>query len=230
MFRTSRLLVAGAVVALLLAACDDSSESVDASDATVAALSPTTVAASSTTTTIAAVELTPEEVARDFLDALGTLDADRALAYLTDDVLAAQWGSADDLRMLMAYDEATGAKTIVTSCQNQGDSAEGTMIHCAYDTYGLRADEMGRGPFGGNAWDFVVRDGKITSAVPTFAFLTNGFSAQMWEPFQAWVASTHPEDLQAMYQGMGPLFSEESIRLWEERTKEWVETVNASSQ
>ena len=93
----------------------------------------------------------------------------------------------------------------------------------------FRSDEIGRGPYSDNYWDIVVSDGKITSAVPTWAYLTNGSSAEMWVPFQAWVASTHPEDLQTMYPGE-PVPTEESMRLWDERTGEWAEEVKASSE
>jgi hypothetical protein len=61
-------------------------------------------------------------------------------------------------------------------------------------------------------------------------FLTNGSSAEMWQPFQAWVTSTHPEDLQTLYPVGDPVPTEETIRLWDERTREWAEEVNASSE
>src|SRR5262245_40296289 len=72
---TVALVVCGA-----LTGCSDDS----GTDARTA--SSTTVAPSSaTSTTVKAAELQPVQVARDFLDAYSDGDADRALAYLTED-------------------------------------------------------------------------------------------------------------------------------------------------
>ncbi len=54
----------------------------------------------------------------------------------------------------------------------------------------------------------------------------------MWEPFAEWVSTTYPKDAAVMYDG-GSLsnfdLTEESIRLWEQHTKEYVEMVNAGT-
>ena len=49
----------------------------------------------------------------------------------------------------------------------------------------------------------------------------------MWEPFADWVRTTYPEDGAVMYEGDYTDFqlSRESIRLWEQRTREYVEEV-----
>ena len=56
------------------------------------------------------------------------------------------------------------------------------------------------------------------------------FSPQMWDPFRDWISATYPEDFDAMYNGGGTNFrlSEESIRLWEEHTREYVGELAAS--
>ena len=42
----------------------------------------------------------------------------------------------------------------------------------------------------------------------------------MWEPFAQWVSTTHPNDVDVMYQpGQSDLAHDESIRLWEPRSK-----------
>ena len=116
------------------------------------------------------------------------------------------------------------------TCEQQGSSAEGTTVRCAFDYHAFRSDEIGRGPFTDNYWDLIVRDGKVTSAVSTWAYLTNGFSAQMWEPFQAWVTSAHPEDVQTLYPVGDPPITDEGIRLWEQRLREWAATVKENAQ
>ena len=100
----------------------------------------------------------------------------------------------------------------VTGCENQGESGDRCELSVAPSTSTrIRSDEIGRGPFTDNQWALTIRNGKITSANATWAFLTNGFSAEIWQPFQAWVASTHPEDLPAMYLGATPAITSESI-------------------
>jgi hypothetical protein len=176
-------------------------------------------------------------VAREFLDAYSAFDTERALAYLADDVSAwsayrsvtGQWETPDDFRLEARLREAQGRKYSVTGCEAQGESADGTAVRCSFDLHAFRSDEIGRGPYLDNTWEFVVRDGRITAATEAWSFLTNGFSAEIWQPFQAWVARAHPVDLQAMYVGGTAAVTEESVALWEEYTKEWVAEVNASS-
>jgi hypothetical protein len=100
----------------------------------------------------------------------------------------------------------------VFGCVQQGVSGTGVAVRCAFDYHLFRSDEIGRGPYTDNYWDIVVSDGKITSAVQTQAYLTNGSSAEMWQPFQAWVTSTHPEDSSP---AVGDPTTEEAMRLWE---------------
>jgi hypothetical protein len=49
----------------------------------------------------------------------------------------------------------------------------------------------------------------------------------MWEPFRDWVSATYPKDFAVMYIEGGSNFrlTEESIRLWELRTREYVKEV-----
>jgi hypothetical protein len=101
-------------------------------------------------------------------------------------------------------------------------------VRCGFHFHAFRSEEAGVGPFTDNWWDLVVRDGKITSAGVTWSFLTNGFSDNVWVPFQSWVASTYPQDLQVMYIGGFVAVTEESIALWEQRTQEWAASVQAS--
>jgi hypothetical protein len=229
-FGTTRIGTAAVVtivsaLALTLAACSDDSTEPDA----VAA--PDATAASSTTT------VAPEsatETADAFLAAYGAFDTDRALSYLTEDAVATgsgsagEWGSEDAFRLEQAMEEAQGVEQMFKGCEEQGETAEGTAVRCDFDLHAFRSEEAGLGPFTDNWWDLVVRDGKVASAGVTWSFLTNGFSDDVWVPFQSWVASTYPQDLGVMYVGGFVAVNEESIALWEQRTKEWAETMQAS--
>jgi hypothetical protein len=70
-----------------------------------------------------------------------------------------------------------------------------------------------------------VRDGKIVQAA--IFWNTRRFSPQVWEPFANWVSENHPKDFEAMYINGGSNYriTEESIRLWERHTREYVEDV-----
>jgi hypothetical protein len=215
---------------LALAGCSDGSASKATSESTSVAASSTRAAP--------AKPASATDVARSFVEAYGAFDADQALTYLTEDALATgaggagiSWGTRDGFRLDVALSEAQGLRQMVTGCDKQGVSAAGTAVRCDFDLlHAFRSEEIGRGPFTDNYWDLVVRDGKITSAVSIWAYLKNGFSAEMWAPFKAWVASTHPLDVQVMYLGGTAAVTEESIALWEQRLWEWVESVKASSQ
>jgi hypothetical protein len=54
------------------------------------------------------------------------------------------------------------------------------------------------------------------------------FSPQMWEPFATWVSTTYAKNVAVMYQGgvtTNFRLTKESIRLWEQRTKDYVKEV-----
>jgi len=165
-----------------------------------------------------------EAVVQGFLDAYVANDADRALGYLDDDV--ASWESPEQFRREIDWNEAAGFKQIINHCTQPGASEP--MIVCAFDFHGIRSDEIGRGPFGDNSWVFTLQGGKIISANQELAYLSNGFSAQMWEPFAAWVSTTYPDDAAVMYVNSGMELesrTDESIALWEQHTREYVDAV-----
>jgi hypothetical protein len=165
------------------------------------------------------------EVATGFLAAYGAFDVEKAKAYLADDATIASIGTGDDLRLLISWLEAVGYEQILDSCEQVGSSASGT-IRCAFDFHSLRSGELGRGPFGGSSFDLVVSDGKIVRA--SQGWNVEEFSPQVWEPFANWVSTAHPKDAAVMYTDesySNVRLTEASIRLWDLRTREYVEEV-----
>jgi ketosteroid isomerase-like protein len=188
------------------------------------------------TETGAAETTKPERVARRFLDAYGAYDAKGALKYLAKEGIATgsgitglSWGTRQEFGREVAMAKAQRQTQIVTGCEEQGESSDGVAVQCAFDHHEFRSQEVGLGPYLDNYWDLVVRNGKITSAVSTRAYITNGSSAQRWEPFQRWVTSAHPEDLQTMYPVGEFGITKEAIRLWDRRIREWVAAVKAGA-
>ena len=182
-------------------------------------------------------EPTAGEVATGFLDAYGAFDADRAIAYLANDAdivglmtaVGAQSvdGTVREFRLLLSYLEAMGYEQILDPCEELASSTSArTSLRCPFDYHALRSDEIGLGPFGGSYFDLIVIDGRIVRASKFFA--TEGFSVEVWEPFAAFVSTTYPEDAAVMY--VDDTYSEvrlteESIRLWEQHTRDYVEEV-----
>lgn len=166
-----------------------------------------------------------KEVATGFVKAYGAFDVDQAMTYLADDATIAVLGAQDDLGLLSSWLEATGYQQIVDPCEEVGNSASGS-IRCTFAFHALRSGELGRGPFGGSSFDLVVRDGKIVHASQDWEI--EKFSPQVWEPFATWVSTVHPKDAAVMYQDdshSGVRLTSESIRLWDLRTREYVEEV-----
>jgi hypothetical protein len=164
------------------------------------------------------------EVATGFLEAYGAFDVEQARTYLADDATIASMGAQDDLRLLISYLKATGYEQILGSCEGVGNSSSGS-IRCPFAFHALRSGEIGRGPFVGSSFDLVVRDGKIVHAAQGWEI--EKFSPQMWEPFAGWVSKAHPKDAAVMYTDgcCNVRLTRESIRLWELRTREYVEEV-----
>jgi len=170
-----------------------------------------------------------ESVAKGFLEAYGASDVEQARTYLADDATIASMTEQDDLRLLLSYFEATGYRQTLNDCEGVGNSDSG-RIRCTFDFHGLRSGEIGRGPFGGSSFDLFVHDGKIVRATQHWG--TEEFSPQMWEPFAGWVSTAHPKDAAVMYTDeshSNVRLTEESVRLWDARTREYVEEVGRNT-
>ena len=170
-----------------------------------------------------------EDVARGFLDAYVTGDADRALTHLADDLIVSEWGSAEEFRREIAWNEAARFKLIINDCEQlDGDTADGITVRCGFDFHEFGSDAIGLGPYGDNYWDFTVRDGQIVSAPRELAVFENGSSDEMWAPFANWISTAHPDDVLIMYadstQTNGRT-TDDALQRWEQRTEEYVQAV-----
>ena len=178
-----------------------------------------------------------EDVARSFLDAYVANDADRALAYLADDVIASQSGSfaesgatvvsAEEFRREIAWNEAARVKWNLHDCEPHDDgTAAGITVRCAFDFHEFGSDAIGLGPYGEVFWDLTVRDGAIVAANRELA--TNQSSNEMWVPFTGWIRTVHPDDVLVMYRDSSQTWrqtTDEALQLWEQRTREYVQAV-----
>jgi hypothetical protein len=168
------------------------------------------------------------EVAVGFVQAYGHLDADRAIAYLAADAdvagLTGSVGSStagieERVRLHIAWLEATGYKQIGGPCDSSA-APQGAIVHCPFEFQTLRSDQLGLGPYGGSSFDLTVRDGKVVQVAQNFE--TGKFSPQVWEPFAAWVAANHPDDVAVMYTSESQTdfrLTDASIRIWGQLSK-----------
>ncbi len=181
------------------------------------------------------VDATAKETGDRFVEAYGNFDASRAIGFLADEAditglvesLGGQGtrGTLEEFRLMVSFMEAVGYEQFVDSCQVGGTVETGTSVRCMYDFQFLRSGEIGLGPFSGGNFHLVVRDGEVVRATQYWS--GEEFSPAVWEPFAEWVSRAYPQDAALMYadQQSRVNLSEESIRLWEQHTKEYAEKV-----
>ena len=171
---------------------------------------------------------TAVDVARDFFIAYAFVhNEDQAVSMLADDADVSGFGvdGTREFRLLMRFMGATGFNQLLDSCEEAFSYALGTVVRCTYDYHAIRSEEIGRGPYSGSYTELTVRDGEIVDVAGYIEISKLG--PQMWEPFADWVSTNHPEDVGVMYK---PNFADyrltpESIRLWEQHSREYVEAV-----
>lgn len=221
--RPDRRLLIGvtAVVLLLGGACDGGEDAPTTGQSPVATGAPDDAAGA-----------TAEEVATGFVEAFGAFDVDEAISYLAEDADLSgidQAEGTEHLRLLLSLLEAQGYTQMLNSCEELVSSASDTNLRCTFDFHGIRSDEIGLGPYSGSFFDLIVRDGEIVRA--SLYWETEEFSPQMWEPFAAWVSEEYPEDSAVMYQSgyTSWQLTRESIRLWEQRSREYAQEMSSSA-
>ncbi|HSF37628.1 MAG TPA: hypothetical protein VLA70_16005 [Nocardioides sp.] len=175
-----------------------------------------------TTTDVDAIAL-----AEDFLEAAYAVDLDSAEAMMAPDVSIGGSVGNDVQRWRdeFMWAGATGHSLADHSCETTSAGADETSVSCTYAVHSFGSEQLRGRPFGDNSLYLTVADGKITQVRDEWAFVTNGFNAEMWQPFKAWIRVEHPRDVKAMYSDSDlntPRYDAGALRLWEKRVDEWV--------
>lgn len=195
-----------AALALVLGACSSSPET-----------SETEMSTTSTSPPANQAETSPEEVALSFLAARETHDIDAALALIDDDAVVdvGPAGSKDALAFEMAFGAATGLVAAPVACEG----AAGVLTcRAEYTTAITRARELAPETL---TYDIEVTGDRITSV---HLVDLGSYSSNDWEPFQAWITQSHPDDFKVMYDGASSIaISDEALDLWETHTNEYVD-------
>ena len=168
-----------------------------------------------------AVPTDPKQVATDYLDALAAYDLPRAESYLSGDPDLRLWDNAptdvDGWRAAQAWNQAVEFEMDPGPCrENTSVDSTTTSFRCPYVFEGLGSKELGRGPYDGSTYLITVRDGEVVAASDQFAYGTNGYSGETWEPFTAWVTANYPQHVDVMYTDGGgtQATTDRSISLW----------------
>jgi hypothetical protein len=180
-----------------------------------------------------------EDVVRGFLGAaFGAFDPEAAMTYVADDadlrglIEPPAPANKKSLSLMLALFEVAGYQQTITSCHATPLSS-GTHVVCGFVFTTIDAEELGRGPFTGSTFVFVVRDGRI--AIANGNWNLDQYASQVRAPFAEWLAATYPRDFEVMYGSIPPRpagfrevhyrLTEESIRLFRLRTREYVKAV-----
>jgi hypothetical protein len=170
-----------------------------------------------------------QQVVSNFFAAYDAYDADRMLTYLSDEGIATQWDSPQDLRSDTAWLEAAGWTESRDPCR--ASSARGGVIdlRCDYGVQAMGSEQLGRGPYGGAYWALHVQGDHIVYAHSEFPHSTNGFAAEMWEPFLHFVETEYPDDADVMFSENGSEGekSPAALRLWKQRVGDYVASETA---
>jgi hypothetical protein len=179
-----------------------------------------------------------EGLVRGFLAAFGAFNPEAAMTYVADD--ANLRGLIDppvpankkSLSRMLALFEVVDYQQTITSCHATPLSS-GTHVVCGFAFTTIDAVELGRGPFTGSTFVFIVRDGMIVIATGNWNL--DQYASQVRAPFAEWLAATYPRDFEVMYGSIPPRpagfgqvhyrLTEESIRLFRLRTREYVKAV-----
>jgi hypothetical protein len=164
----------------------------------------------------------PVQVATGFLEAYAAFDRPAAAAYLSDEAASATGWRADN-----RWFEAVGFAMRVGSCGETTTGGSPIRVDCTFSYSSMHSEDLGRGrPFDGSTFEVVVDGEQVVFFDMKLEFVANGFSKQVWEPFAAWVTSSHPRDAAIMYADW-PDTSQQAetpraVKLWRTRTAEWV--------
>jgi len=160
----------------------------------------------------------PAAVAAEYVDAYASYDRPLLKSLLDGDALAS-WSS---LSQRNRADEAIEFRVLLDRCTTLDESSAGTQVSCSFDVHALGSEQLDLGPFSNNRFLLTVRDGKVVEAAMDFAYGTNGFAGQLWEPFVAWATEHYPQDIPTMLDGNVARPTDKSVELWHQHIADYV--------
>ena len=174
--------------------------------------------------------LAAEQVATEFLQTFAAFDAEAAGAYLATDASTEHLINQDvaDYRQAIALFQAWGYEQELGPCQQVGATATGLDVRCPFAYHLLGSRELGVGPFEQNYFTVTVDNASGMITEVNSSWRDDYFSSAVAEPFVAWVETTHPNELAVMTIDGHPALTPESLALWDQLRREYVQHVLSS--
>jgi hypothetical protein len=175
--------------------------------------------------------LAAERVSTQFLEAFAAFDADAAGSYLADGASTERIIGEDvqDYREAIALYQAWGYEQTLGACSQVDATATGLKTRCPFRYHLLGSRELGSGPYDGSYFTVTVDDetALITKVESTWG--PDDFSRSVAEPFTNWVTTNFPNDAAVMSNGGGPALTSESLALWDQHRREYVQHVQSNT-
>jgi hypothetical protein len=176
-----------------------------------------------------AVPISPEQVATEYVDALSAYDLPRAESYLSAEPDLSLWGGTPvglgGWRAAQGWNKAVGFEMDPGPCKEDATvDATTTIVVCPYVFDAFGSQDLGLGPYRGSSYRITVEDDLVVAASDQFAYATNGYSGEVWEPFLAWVTKHYPQDVDVMYTDGGETqaTTDRSNTLWHQHLIQYV--------
>ena len=160
----------------------------------------------------------PETLANAYMEARQNLDAEAAQAlFATDATLSDEGFDLSEMPALFDWYRALNWNWTRGECAEPSSGEGGTLVQCSTEIENDWTRTLGHAPITADV-RILTSDGAITNLIST---LDDEFSG-VWGAFFTWIEENHPDDIDQMYDSVGPLLDADSIALWEQHTREFV--------
>ena len=168
----------------------------------------------------------PEAVARSYLEARATWDADAALDLFADDAtiddatIAFRETSTAEQASAFEFFQAVDWRETVEQCV-ETTSGPRSEVTCTYTFENAWTGAIGVEPITGS-FDFIIADGLIVDLTHNFNLDDFG---PVWSAVEDWLLGNHRDDAVNVMYNAGRTHSQktpESLALWEQYTQEFV--------
>ncbi len=133
-------------------------------------------------------ELSDAESAQGFVEAYADGDVLRAASYLASGQYEPYPGWETEIERNLAW----GVTFLFEPCEVTADGSFGSAVLCPFDLHVMRSDAVGKGPFTGNTFTVIVKDGAVMEADNQMAWETNG-QGEYIDTVYAWVKRNYPQ-------------------------------------
>jgi hypothetical protein len=210
---------------VLISACTAS----ESADSTTSESTTEATTATEAVPTTQASQLSPTEIGHAFIQARDAYDADTAEALFASDaeIHDDYMTSASEYHAHFAWHESADFEWRADQC-SQTETGPPAEVTCTYTMENAWTKALGVDPISGGTFHFVISDGLIQEITHTFNVVS---VSPIWNEFETWVRTNHPDDHQIMYLqgGNAANWTPKSVALFDRYTDEFVATVTTGT-